>query len=114
MQRLLKDYGLDVSYPAAQKTNGHFWLQLASGPFDIPHIMPLLKSAADAIDDLRPQDQNKDDPPVVTKLDVTRDLRRTFFAPGQWQLKYGELKDALEQAFDTTFKDNGNSFDSCF
>ena len=50
LQRILKECGLDVAHPIAKNIKGHWWFQLASGPYDVAHVMPLLKQAADAID----------------------------------------------------------------
>jgi hypothetical protein len=35
LQRLLRDYGLDVKMPIRGKMSGRYWLQLSSGPFAI-------------------------------------------------------------------------------
>jgi len=51
---------------------------------------------------------------VVTKLDITRDLIGFFYAPGDWQALHGKLKEVLDAAFGNTFRNNGNSFDTCF
>ena len=42
LHRLLNDHWLNVLQPQWQPIPGRFWLQLASGPFDIAHNMPLL------------------------------------------------------------------------
>ena len=75
--------------------------------------MPCLKIAADKLDKLRPSDQVVEVNPVVTKVDVTRDLIGSFYAKGDWKSKHQELAIALEKQFGIRFKDNGNSFDSC-
>ena len=76
--------------------------------------MPSLKIAADKLDKLRPSDQVVEVNPVVTKVDVTRDLLGSFYAKGDWKSKHQELAIALEKQFGIRFKDNGNSFDSCY
>ena len=50
---------------------------------------------------------------MLTKLDSTRDLRGSLYAPGDWKTLHKKLCLALEVEFGTTFKDNGNSFCSC-
>ena len=52
--------------------------------------------------------------PTVSKIDITRDFGGCFFANGDPKKLYKELQQALNEAFDTTFKDSGNSFDSNF
>ena len=51
---------------------------------------------------------------MLTKLDVTRDVRGAFYAPGDWRAKHNELAAALKARTGITYKDNGNSFNSCF
>ena len=77
------------------------------------YVIPYLKIAADKLDQLRPADQIRDDQPVVTKLDVTRDLAGSLFAGQDWKNRHAELADALEERFGFPFRDNGNSFDTC-
>ena len=52
--------------------------------------------------------------PKVIKIDATRDIGGFFYAGSDWRTKHRRLCDALEQQFGTTFRDNGNSFDTCF
>ena len=52
--------------------------------------------------------------PVVAKLDSTRDIRGSFYAPGEWKNKHRELGQALEREFKVRFRDNGNTFNTCF
>ena len=54
LQRLLADHDLDVLQPIWQASPGRFWLQLASGPFDLTHNMPLLKKVVDYINHIEP------------------------------------------------------------
>ena len=51
---------------------------------------------------------------MFTKIDVTRDLRGSFYTPGHWKEKHRELASALTSLFGCPFRDNGNSFESCF
>ena len=76
--------------------------------------MPLLKIVAEVADIVRLSAQDPDGQPFVTKLDVTRDLAGSFFAVSDWRERHRELACALHYLFDTPFRDNGNSFDSCF
>lgn len=84
----------------------HFWLMLASGPYDLEHNLPILRDIAKKLHHGRDQ-------PVVTKLDSTRDLRGSLYARDDWRALHKKLCLALEAEFGTTFKDNGNSFNSC-
>ena len=52
--------------------------------------------------------------PVLCKLDATRDLKGAFFVPGNWRAKHKELGKELSKYFNMSFKDNGNSMNSCF
>ena len=76
--------------------------------------MPNLKIAADKLEGFRQSDQIGEASSVVTKVDVTRDLRGSLYAREDWKQKHQELASALEEKFGTPFRDNGNSFDSCF
>ena len=51
---------------------------------------------------------------MITKIDVTRDLRGSLYTPGGWKDKHRELVNVLSSLFGCPFKDNGNSFESCF
>ena len=73
-----------------------------------------MKKAADRIDNLRIHGHPEEDPPVVSKIDVTRDIGGSFFAKDNVKKLYKDLQIALSEEFDTTFKDSGNSFDSNF
>ena len=61
-----------------------------------------------------PVDEEDCEQPMLTKIDVTRDLRGAFYAPGDWKAKHFELAAALEKWIGPSFRDNGNSFNSCF
>ena len=95
-------------------STGHFWIQLEGGPYDLAHNVPLLRAAVEEIREFRKADPEEDIKPVLIKLDSTRDLRGTFYAPDDWKQKHRELANALEEQFKVKFRDNGNSFDSCF
>ena len=51
---------------------------------------------------------------VVAKLDSTRDIRGSFYAPGEWKNNHRELGQALEREFKVPFRNNGNTFNTCF
>ena len=114
LQRLLKEAGLDAKYPMARQQAGSYWLQLASAPFDVASVMPNLKIAADTLEGLRSGNQAGHTSPIVTKVDVTRDLRGSLFAKEDWKNKHQLLAGALEEKFCVPFRDNSNSFNSCF
>ena len=50
--------------------------------------MPSLKIAADKLDGFHQSDQIRDAPPIVTKIDVTRDLGGSLFAGEDWKEKH--------------------------
>ena len=52
--------------------------------------------------------------PVLSKLDTTRYLKGAFYVPGNWRPIHRELGQELSKYFQTNFKDNGNSMNSCF
>ena len=51
---------------------------------------------------------------MLTKLDVSRDMRGAFYVPGDWKAKHRELGAVLTRWMGINFRDNGNSFNSCF
>ena len=51
---------------------------------------------------------------MLAQYDATRDILGTFYCLGDWRKKYEDLRVALEEHFGFGFKDNGNSFASCF
>ena len=51
---------------------------------------------------------------MIAKIDSTRDLGGSFYAQGDWKEKHRELAKVLEREFGCPFKDNGNSFSTCF
>ena len=112
LQRQLKDVGLDVKSPIAKRTPGTFWIQLQNGPYDVAHNQPILQRATDILNPAVPVDEEDGEQPMLTKIDVTRDLRGAFYAPGDWKAKHIELAAALEKWIGTSFRDNGNSFNS--
>ena len=114
LERFFLDRGLDVYTPKAQNKPHHWWVQLKSGPYDLEHNIPLLMKIADDLRAQRVQGEQVDGRTVVAKLDSTRDIRGSFFAPMRWKDKHKELGNALEKEFGIAFKDNGNSFNSCF
>ena len=78
------------------------------------HNQPILKRATEVLHPAEPIDEATDKLPVLTKLDVTRDLRGAFYVPGDWRAKHRELAGVLGRWMNTSFRDNGNSFNSCF
>ena len=121
LQQMLKDHGLDVKQPVSQQTPGRFWVQIATGPLDLPHNAPLLRTAIDALrmvgsqtDRAQPEVPHHEGPPTLGKLDVTRDVAGSFYAKGDWKEQHKVIKEALQNEFGAIFRDNGNSFDTCF
>ena len=51
---------------------------------------------------------------ILSKLDSTRDLAGSFYALNDWKEKYKELRKALSTKIEVDWRDNGNSFNSCF
>ena len=45
---------------------------------------------------------------------MSRDLAGSFYAPHDWKKTWNQLATELMKLFDLRFKDNGNSFNSCF
>ena len=81
----------------------------------------MLKRACELLRRLQPTEQEDDsseqgsaEKPILSKFDATRDLGGAFYAPGDWKEKHRELALALKGEFGVTFRDNGNSFNSCF
>jgi len=69
------------------------------------------------VDELRPSTrscQAANSSPILAQFDVTRDLRGTFYCLEDWKKKYDELRVLLEDRFGVDFRNNGNSFESCF
>ena len=87
---------------------------VGSGPYDVSTILLQLKSAIDLIEEQQADVHSKDGPPILAKLDITRDLSGSFFAMDNWKEQHSELLESLESWMGIKFKDNGNSFDSCF
>ena len=52
--------------------------------------------------------------PHMLQIDITQDFKGSFWGGNNWKNKYIELKEKLDETFNTTFKDNKNSFVSCF
>ena len=52
--------------------------------------------------------------PVLAQIDMTRDLRGTFFAIGDWPIKQKQLQSLLEKAFKIKLHRGKNCFNSCF
>ncbi len=43
VQRVLKDYGLDVRLPISRGKTGNYWFQFANGPYSLEHNQALLE-----------------------------------------------------------------------
>ena len=114
LQRMLKEHGLDYNTPLAKNPPGTFWQNLRSGPFDLCHNLPLLERVVSTLRQSQPARHHRVEGPVLQKIDSSRDIGGTFYAPGDWRQKLRLLAAGLEVEFGTTFRDNGNSFDSCF
>ena len=82
--------------PLAKRAPGSFWFQLSSGPGDLVNVMPRLQRARDTIENLREVDLGLGERPVLAKLDFTRDLSGSFYAPKDWKSKHREVASALE------------------
>ena len=52
--------------------------------------------------------------PVLVQFDATRDVRATFYVLYDWRAKHKELGKQLAERFGTAFRNNSNSFASCF
>ena len=108
------DRGVDVYTPKAQSKPRHWWVQLKNGPYDVAHNIPILMKIANELRPPPAPGQMVNGRPVVAKLDSTRDIRGSFYAPGEWKNKHRELGQALEREFKVRFRDNGNTFNTCF
>ena len=80
----------------------------------MPHNSPLLRNVVDILRQNALEKDRKFNKPILTKIDITRDLGGSFYAPGDWKAKHRQLAKELEFWFQDPFTDNGNSFDSCF
>ena len=74
----------------------------------------MLEEVAEKLAQNRMKDFKDNGRPSLYKLDMTRDKLYSFFASGNWRQKHSELQSKLNDIFDTSFIDNGNSFDTCF
>ena len=70
-------------------------MQLASGPYDLEHNILILKETCQGLRQQHMDRQSGFDGPTLHKLDATRDLRGSFYAPKDWKMKYRELNEAL-------------------
>ena len=52
--------------------------------------------------------------PAVVQFDATLDVGGTFYVLDGWRQKHEELLQALQERFHAVFRNNGNSFVSCF
>ena len=51
---------------------------------------------------------------TVLQFDATIDVGGTFYVQDGWRQKHEELLQALQERFHAVFRNNGNSFESCF
>ena len=63
------------------------------------NVMPHLKRAVDVFEKHSISENSSDAIPILSKLDVTRDLRGSFFAINDWKKLHDELASALEYYF---------------
>ena len=114
LERFLKERGLDVYTPTMRGNLRRWWVQFASGPFDLEHNIPKLMKIAEELRRSSPEVRTHNGQLVVVKIDSTRDVRGSFYAPEDWKGKHKALGKALEKVFGCRFHDNGNSYRSCF
>ena len=91
LERFLKERGLDVYTPTMRGNLRRWWVQFASGPFDLEHNIPKLIKIADELRRPSQEVRTKNGQPVVVKIDSTRDLRGSFYAQIDWKKKHREL-----------------------
>ena len=91
-----------------------FWVQLYEGQDRIEVNLSLLKKFCEAIIRLLPRNDLGEQQVVLSKLDVTRDLRGSLIGGDDWRSLHQKLRQALELEFAMAFTDNGNSTDTCF
>ena len=97
---------------------------LGSGPFDLEHNQPKLRKVTEEFHQMMPtakdskesevKEERGEQKPVLSKIDVTRDLAGAFYAQDNWREKHKELTLNLKKNFGVDWRDNGNSFNSCF
>ena len=51
---------------------------------------------------------------MLNQFDVARDYHGTFYAPNNWKYHHCALQEVLCETFNCEFKDDYNSFESCF
>ena len=51
---------------------------------------------------------------MLNQFDVTRDFSGTFYALYEWRHHYEQVREQLDEAFQTNFIADHNSFESCF
>ena len=74
----------------------------------------MLKTVVDLVRQLEPAGHPSEGQAVLQKIDSSRDVGGTFFARYCWKQKLKQFAQALGDEFGTVFRNNGNSFDSCF
>lgn len=77
-----------MQLPRSTRNDGQYFVQLASGPFDIRHCLEnLLRSVSSIREEASVQELEGEDA-FIRQFDATRDLKGTFFCPGGMQSKY--------------------------
>ena len=87
IRRHFQDCGLDVMAPLSQSKPNHWWFQLQGGPWDLEHNLPLIKKAAEKLEQEATIERGVEPPIIVKKVDVTRDLHGAFYAGPNWKPK---------------------------
>ena len=77
-------------------------------------MLEAVKSAAEVMEQKLIATRQTLPEPVVAQLDITRDLKGTFYVVGDWPVKHSQLKRLLEKQFKTKLSLGKNSFNSCF
>ena len=113
LQAFIKSRRLECHPARMTSSNGYFFLQQCEGPFTVGYALQVLK---DIVIDMSMQLSKAKiarPEPILAQIDMTRDLRGTFFIIDDWPNKAAVMKTMMEQAFDTKLKLWRNSFSSC-
>ena len=89
-------------------------MQLASDPYDLERNHSALNKAAWALKKRHALPKGFLEGPTVLQFNATLDVGGTFYVQDGWQMKHEELRQALQDHFRAVFRNNGNSFPSCF
>ena len=74
LQRILKDAGIDAIMPKVRTYPGSFWVQLASGPYELRKLSPKLRRSVEKIRRFKLGVGVDAWQTILEKLDVTRDI----------------------------------------